>query len=589
MSFSLVYVLRRAARRLGGATFALCCAAPMLAIAAPPDDATFDLIIRNGRIVDGTGNPWWHGDVAVKGERIVALGKFTERTAKRTIDARGSVISPGFIDMHSHASWHYLVDSRAASKVTQGITLEIEGEGHSVAPLDAAGRAREQAEFARFGITPTWGSLAEFFARLEAQPATINFATHLGTANLREIAVGFDDRAATADELERMRRMTETAMREGALGVYSALMYSPDRYNRTEELIEMAKVAARYGGVYQTHQRSESDAATASMQEVFRIAREACIPAHITHLKVAYRQNWGRMAEFIRAIEDARASGLDITADMYPYEQAAGSFGALLPPWTHVGGRDKLVQRLSDLATRERIKQELAAPATTWENEYYGTGGGPAGITLVDAQGNQHLKPFEGKTLAAIAAAWKIDPRDALLDIVRESDAGLTVLITNEKDIRLAIAQPWVAFGTDGGSTAADGPLSQGLTHPRGYGTLPRVLGRYVRELGLVRLEDAVRRATSLAAQTLNIRDRGVLREGYFADIVVFDPATIIDTATYEAPHRYAKGVQYVIVNGQVVLDEGRITDARPGKVVRGPGFGMTAPQATSCRPHSGR
>jgi N-acyl-D-amino-acid deacylase len=561
----------------GRIAFALASAISVSAIAASADDAPFDLIIRNGRIIDGTGNPAWHGDVALRGERIVVVGKLAGRTAKRTIDAHGNVISPGFIDMHSHASWHYLVDTRAASKVTQGITLEIEGEGHSVAPLDEAARARQQAEFARFGVTPSWGSLAEFFARLEAQPATINFATYLGTANVRESVIGFDDRAATADELERMRRITETAMRDGALGVYSALMYSPDRYNRTEELIEMAKVAARYGGVYQTHQRSESDAATASMQEVFRIAREACIPAHITHLKVAYRQNWGRMAEFVRAIEDARASGLDITADMYPYEQAAGSFGALLPPWTHIGGREKLVERLSDPIIRERIKQELAAPATTWENEYYGTGGGPAGITLVDAQGNPRFKPFEGKTLAAIAAEWKKDPRDALLDIVRGGDAGLTVVITNEQDIRLAITQPWVAFGTDGGSTAADGPLSQGLTHPRGYGTLPRVFGRYVRELRLMRLEEAVRRATSLAAQTLNIRDRGLLREGYFADIVVFDPATIIDAATYETPHRYAKGVQYVIVNGSVVLDEGRITAARPGKVVRGPGFGRTS------------
>lgn len=550
--------------------------APMLSFAAPADDAPFDLIIRDGRIVDGTGNPWWRGDLAVRGERIAAMGNLAGRAAKQTINAGGNVISPGFIDMHSHASWHYLVDSRAASKVTQGITLEIEGEGYSVAPMDDAARGRRQAEFARFGVTPTWGSLADFFKRLEAQPATINFATYLGTANVRESVIGFDDRAASAEELERMRRMTESAMRDGALGVYSALMYSPDRYNRTEELIEMAKVAARYGGVYQTHQRSESDAAAASFQEVFRIAREADIPAHITHLKVAYRQNWGRMSEFIGAIEQARASGLNITADMYPYEQAAGSFSALLPPWTHVGGREKLVQRLSDKATRERIKRELAAPATTWENEYYGTGGGPAGITLVDAQGNARFEPLEGKTLQQIAAEWKIDPRDALLDIVRDGDAGLTVLITNEQDIRLAIAQPWVAFGTDGGSTAVDGPLSQGLTHPRAYGTLPRVFGRYVRELKLVRLEDAIRRATSLAAQSLNIRDRGLLREGFFADIVVFDPATIIDTATYEKPHSYARGVRYVVVNGQVVLADGRITDARPGKVVRGPGFGMT-------------
>ena len=536
--------------------------------------AQYDVVIRNGLIIDGTGNPSRHGDIAIRGERIVAIGRLQPHTAKRTIDARGAVVAPGFIDMHSHASWHYLVDSRAASKVAQGVTLEIEGEGHSVAPLDEAGRARAQAEFRRFGVQPTWGSLAEFFARLEAQPATINFATHLGTANVREIVVGFEDRPASARELEGMRALTEAAMLDGALGVYSALMYSPDRYNRTEELIEMARVAARYGGIYQTHQRSESDAAAASLQEVFRIAREACIPAHITHLKVAYRQNWGRMGEFVQAIESARASGLDITADMYPYEQAAGSFAALLPPWSHVGGPQKLQQRLSQLPERERIKRELAQPAADWENEYYGAGGGAAGITLVDAQGNPQLKAFEGRTLEAIGAARKVDPRDALLDIVLAGDAGLTVTIAHAQDIRLAIVQPWVAFGSDGGNAAPDGPLSEGLVHPRTYGTFARVLGRYVRELGLLRLEDAVRRATSLPAQILNVRDRGLLREGFFADIAVFDPRTVIDTATHEAPHQLARGMQYVLVNGQVVFEDGRITQARPGKVVRGPGFG---------------
>jgi dihydroorotase/N-acyl-D-amino-acid deacylase len=546
-------------------------------------DERFDLLIRNGQIVDGSGNPWWQGDIGVRGERIVAVGRLAGYTAARVIDATDKVVSPGFIDMHSHASWHYLVDGRAASKLTQGITLEIEGEGHSVAPLDAAARARAQHEFDRFGITPQWGSLAEFFTQLDSHPATINFATYLGTANVREAVVGFADRAATPAEIDRMRAMTELAMQQGALGVYSALMYSPDRYNRTEELVEMAKVAARYGGVYQTHPRSESDAAMASMDEVFRIAREACIPAHITHLKVAYRQNWGRMGEFLQRIEDARAHGLDITADMYPYERAAGSFSALLPPWTHVGGRDKLVARLKDQKTRQRIKDELAQPASTWENEYFGAGGGADGIFLVDAEGKERFKQFEGRSLRQIAEVWKVDPRDALFEIVIGGDAGLTVVITSEQDIRLAIERPWVAFGSDGMTTAPDGPLSSGLPHPRGYGTFPRIFGRYVRELGLLRLEDAVRRATSLAAQRLGIRDRGLLREGFHADVVVFDAATIADKATYEAPHQFGAGIEHVVVNGQVVLDQGRITDARPGKVVRGPGYGKKNPPAAVC------
>ncbi|MGH8242084.1 MAG: N-acyl-D-amino-acid deacylase family protein [Steroidobacteraceae bacterium] len=543
--------------------------------ASAPD--AFDLLIRNGRVIDGSGNPWFRADVGIRGDRIAAIGDLSDATAARVIDARQSVVAPGFIDMHSHASWSYLVDPRCASKVTQGVTLEIEGEGHSVAPMDEAMVARQMAGFRRFGVVPDWRTLGEFFARLEAKPATINFATYVGTGTIRELVVGFDDRPATPPELARMREIADQAMREGALGVYSALMYSPDRYNRTEELIELARVASRYGGVYQTHPRSESDAFSEATDEVFRIAREAAIPAHITHIKVTYQQNWGRMPELIARIEQARAAGLDITADMYPYERAAASFVDLLPPWAQDGGRQAIVRRLRDAPTRERIKEALITSAKDWENEYYGTKGGPSGITLVDGRGNAKLRQYEGMTLERIAAAMKRDPRDALLDIVLMGDAYITTLITNEADIRLAIQQPWVAFGSDGSTVAPDGPLSTGLVHPRTYGAFPRVFGTYVRDLKLVRLEEAVRRATSFPAQRLNIRDRGLLREGYFADVVIFDPAQIRDLATYDKPHQYSKGIHHVLVNGQVVLDDGNITAARPGRVVRGPGFPRTA------------
>jgi N-acyl-D-amino-acid deacylase len=536
-------------------------------------NTTYDLLIRNGRIVDGTGNAWFHGDVAVQGERIVAVGKLDSAKAKQTIDANNRIVSPGFVDMHSHASWSYLVDSRALSKLTQGITLEVEGEGSSVAPMDDTMAKRQAAQFARFGVNGDWRSFGDFFRRLEENPGTINFSSYLGTSTVRELVVGFVDRPATKAELAEMCEITAAAMRDGALGIYSALMYSPDRYNRTEELIAMARVAAQYGGVYQTHQRSESDSLFKSLEEIFRIAREAQIPAHITHLKVSYQQNWGKMPQLIAKVQEARHAGLDITADMYPYEQAAGSLTALLPPWTQNGGAAAIEQRLRNANIRKRLKIEMTTPTSEWENEYYGTAGGPAGITIIDAMGNPKLKTYEGRTLADIAQAEKRDPLDVLFDIILAGDVGITVLITSEQDIRTAIQVPWIAFGSDGATVAPDGPLSESLVHPRGYGTFPRIFGRYVRELKLLTLEEAVRRATSLATQRLNIRNRGLLREGFYADIVVFDENEIIDTATFLKPHQLAKGVHYVVVNGQLVLDQGKVTAARPGKVVRGPGF----------------
>ena len=533
----------------------------------------YDVIITNGRIVDGAGNPWFRADIGIRGRRITAIGDLRDAGAARRIDARGNIVSPGFIDMHSHASWNYLVDSRAVSKLTQGITLEIEGEGFSVGPMDEAAARQLAPVFARFGVNGDWRTLGQFFQRLEQHPATINFASYIGTGTVRQLVVGYADRRATPAELDRMRAMVAQAMREGALGVYSALLYPPDAYNSTEELIEMAKVARRYGGVYQTHPRSEAAAADRSMDEVFRIAREANIPAHVTHFKVAQQQQWGTIAHLIDRIQAARAGGLDITADMYAYEWADGSLTALLPPWAQEGGRAAIVARLRDRETRERIKRELVTPSDTWENEYLGLGGGPAGLIFNSARGNPALRRYEGRTLAEIAATEGKDPRDVVLDLIIAGDGSIIERLMSEDDIRRAIVQPWVAFGTDGVTVAPDGPLSHDLVHPRAYGAFPRIFGRYVRELRLVTLEEAVRRATSLAAQRLNIRDRGLLREGYYADIVIFDPATIADTATYEAPHQIARGVNYVLVNGEVVLDMGRVTSARPGMVVRGPGY----------------
>ncbi len=533
----------------------------------------FDLIIHGGRLIDGTGNPWFWADIGIRGKKIAAVGDLSQALAARRIDAQGHAVSPGFIDMHAHPGTNTFIDPRAVSKITQGITLEIEGEGGSVAPLNDAMATRYEARLARYGVDHRWRSLDEFFQHLEANPATINFATYLGTENVRVMTVGHDNRLATPEELEQMREIVDQAMRDGALGVYSALMYSPDRYNRTSELIEMARVASAYGGLYQTHPRSEGNAFRASLDEVFRIAREARLPAHITHLKIAYEQNWGRMSEIVQRVEDARAEGLQITADMYPYEQGAASFSALLPPWALEGGREEVVRRLNDDDVRERIRRDLATQTDEWENEYMGAGGGPRGITLVGGAGNPNLDPYQGMTLDAIARAKNQDPRDTVMDLVLEDDPGFTSYINNEHDIQLAIQQPWVAFGTDGGTIAPDGPLSGGLTHPRSYGSFPKILGKYVRELGLVRLEEAVRRATSFPAQILQIGDRGLLREGFYADVVIFDPATVIDRATYVDPHQISTGIHTVVVNGEVVLHHGEVSDARPGMVVRGPGY----------------
>lgn len=550
-------------------TLALLCSA-----CQPQDEASggYDLLITNGRIVDGTGSPAFEGDVGIRGERIAALGDLSGAEAGRVIDAPGHVVAPGFIDLHSHSSWYFLVDPRTPSKVTQGITLDIEGEGRSVAPIDDRYVAERAASYERFGIDPDWRTLGEFFDRLDANPAAINFASFVGTGNIRELAVGLDDRPATPEELVEMERLTAEAMEDGALGVFSALMYTPDRFNTTEELVLMAQVAGRYGGVYQTHQRSEGDALFESLDEVFHIARESGIRTNVTHLKAAYVANWGKMAEVVDRINRAREEGLDIAADIYPYVWGAAGLRALLPPWAREGGVVEIERRMGDPAIRDSIKRELDVPTAEWENEYLGAGGA-VNFRIVDVQGNENYLRYEGMMLDEIAADLGVDPKDGIMDMIQEGGAGFVSLLTDEFDLRLAMRQPWVAFGTDGRLAAPDGPLAAGLPHPRAYGTYPRILGRYVRELGVISLEEAIRKSTSLAAESIGVEDRGTLAEGLYADIVVFDPETIIDHATYQEPHQHSTGVEYVVVNGQVVLDQGEITDARPGVVVRGPGY----------------
>jgi dihydroorotase/N-acyl-D-amino-acid deacylase len=537
------------------------------------DSTPFDLVISNGRVVDGTGNPWFYADVGVRDGRIAAIGRLGSAPARQRLDASGHVVAPGFIDLMGATDWTLLADSRAASHVTQGITLLVSGEGGSVAPTNERMLNEEQAFFDRVGVKPTWRALHEFFARLEQSPATVNFGTFVGAGGVRNNVIGRENRRATPSELAQMEQLVAHAMEDGAFGLSTSLMYVPDRFADTDELVALAKVAARYGGMYVTHQRSEGDGIFESLDELFRIGREAGVPLHIFHLKTMYRQNWGKMPAVLERLQKARQSGVDLTADAYPYVAASANLDALLPPWTREGGVERMLERLRDPASREKVRRDLAVSTSAWENEYYGAGGA-SGFIITDVV-NKELKPLVGKRLSAIAIERRQDPVDVLMDLVVE-DRGRSAFVSfimDEADVRLALQPEWVSFCTDSPDAAPDGPLSDSLPHPRAYGAFPRVFAKYVREDKLFSLEAAVRKAAALPAQLLGIRDRGLLREGFFADLVIFDPETIADTATYEKPHQYAAGIDYVLVNGVVVVDHGRITDARPGRVVRGRGF----------------
>jgi dihydroorotase/N-acyl-D-amino-acid deacylase len=542
---------------------------------APPSPTGFDLVIAGGRVVDGTGAPWFLADVGITGDRITAIGRLSDAPATRRIDASGLVVAPGFIDMLGQSEFHVLVDGRAASKIAQGITTELTGEGASIAPLNDRLFNEVRASFERYSLTPDFHTLGEYFTRLETRshPA-INLGSFVGAGGLRSYVIGESQREATPAEIDAMKKLVAEAMEQGALGLSTSLQYVPSRFASTGELVELAKVAANYGGIYITHQRSESSQIDSSLDEIFTIARQAKIPAEIWHLKTAYKANWGRMPAVLDRIQKARAEGLDITADMYPYDRALNGLDACLPIWVRDGGLEPMLGRLRDPALRERIKSEMDNPhVKDWENQWYGAGG-PAGVML-SAVVDPSLKQYEGMTFDRIGAAMNKDPRDAVMDIVIADRARSDVItaIMDERDVRTALANPMVSIGTDAGARAVDGPLSGSKSHPRGWGSFPRILGRYVREQHLFTLEEAVRRFTSRAAWRVGIADRGILKPGMKADITVFNPDTIIDKATFEEPAQYAEGIVYVLVNGQAVVDSGKITEARPGQVIRGPGY----------------
>jgi dihydroorotase/N-acyl-D-amino-acid deacylase len=534
----------------------------------------YDILIRNGRLVDGTGNPWVYADVGITGDRISFVGRAPANApAKRVIDAKGLIVAPGFIDMLEQSEWNLLIDKQAVSKLTQGITTGITGEGGSIAPQNDETLADRRDFLAHYHLSVDWRDLDGYFRRLEKQGSGINLGTYVGATQVRKYVMGSANRAPTADELSRMQQLVEQAMRQGAMGVSTSLIYAPAAYAKTDELIALAKAASKYGGIYTSHIRNEGNNEMEALEEAFRIGREASIPVEIWHLKVSGRQNWGKMPSVIAAIEGARASGLDVTANQYPYIASGTSLGATIPPKYHEGGSDAFVKRLREAEVRAAIRKDLSGDGGA-ENMWRGTGG-PQGI-LVASVLDPALKSYEGKTIAQIAADEKKDPLDALLDVViaGKDHVGAVYFTMNEDDVKFAMKQPFVSVGCDAGAVNFQGPLSESKTHPRAYGSFPRILGRYVREQHLLTLEAAIRKFTSLPAQRMGLRDRGMLRAGAFADITIFDPATVNDVATFEDPHRPSTGIEFVIVNGVLSVEHGKVTGQLGGKPLRGQGYG---------------
>jgi N-acyl-D-amino-acid deacylase len=537
---------------------ALLCLFPPLAARAA--DVEYDLIVRNGRIVDGTGNPWFSGDVAVRGDRIVAVGRVPAANAKREIDARGLVVAPGFIDMHSHSDFLLLEDGLAPSKIRQGVTTEVLGEGRSAAPnRDRGSRGAGYA------------TLSDYFAALEKSGIAVNVVSYCGLDNVWQGVMGSSHARPTADQFARMKEILDGAMKDGAFGLSTMLAMPPGSLATTDDLVELSKVVAKYRGLYMTHNRNEGTGVVDAVKEAIAIGERAGVTVDVIHLKIADQSLWGRMSELVALIEAARRRGVNVQANVYPYTRGNNNLSSIIPPWAHEGGSARMIERLRDSSLRPRLKKEIREGIPGWYNHYTAVGGDWSRM-LVSGRGD-----YSGLTMDRIIAARSQgktpppDPLDVLFDLLIETGGSVSTVYAHhtEEDMRLALVQPWCSIGSDGSAYAIDGPLRRGHPHPRNFGTFPRVLGVYVRETGLLRLEDAVRKMTSLNAAKVGIPDRGLLRPGQFADLTLFDPDKVIDRATYEDPFRYPEGIEFVVVNGQVVLEHAKATAAKPGRPIR--------------------
>ena len=533
----------------------------------------FDIVIAHGHIMDGTGSPWYSGDIGIRDGRIAAIGNLSAVARKRTIDAREEVVAPGFIDMLGQSEETILVDPRLPSKIYQGITTQVTGEGSSIAPLNDAIVQTDQSQYQHLQINPDWRTFDQYFSRLEKQGIGTNIASFVGATQVRRVVLGDDDKQPTSAQLREMQSLVRQAMLDGAVGLSTALQYPPAPYARTPELIALASVAAQYGGIYATHMRSESNAVMVAIDEAIRIGSEADIPVEIWHLKAAGKNNWGKMPEIVAKIDAARARGIDISADTYAYTAWSNDLAAFIPPWAHDGGDVKMVARLRHPATRARIRQDMLKTTTTWDNPWQEIPG-PKAVLICSVQ-NPELQPLQGKTLAEIANLWNKDPIDTVFDLLIQDNAATDVAVfgMSQPDVTMALQQPWVSIDTDSAGISPQGILGQGHPHPRAYGTFPRILRKYVREEHELTLPDAIRKFSALPAQRMRFTDRGVLKQDMWADIVIFDPDNIRDLATYQNPNQLSRGMDYVLVNGTPVIDAGKMTGALPGKVLRGPGY----------------
>jgi dihydroorotase/N-acyl-D-amino-acid deacylase len=532
----------------------------------------FDLVITSGHIIDGTGSPWYSGDLGIRDGKIAAIGNLSAAPRKRTIDAADEVVAPGFIDMLGQSETTILVDPRLPSKIYQGITSEITGEGSSIAPLNDAIIQSDRSDFDQYKINPDWRTFREYFGRLEKQGIGINLASYVGATQVRRMILGDDDKQPTPAQLEQMKALVRDAMKDGAVGVSTSLQYAPAPYAKTSELIALATEAGKSGGIYSTHMRDEGDSILEALDEAFRIGREAHIPVEIWHIKVAGKNNWGRMPEVVAKINAARAAGADVSADTYAYTAWYNDFSAFIPPWAHDGGTAKMVERLKDPGTRERIRKEMLTPSKDWDNEWQEIPGPDA--VMIGAVDNPKFLPLQGKRLSEIAKLWSKDPIDTLFDFLIDAPStGVAVFAMSQPDVTLALQQPWVAIDNDSEGTSPEGILGQAHPHPRAYGTFPRILSKYVREEKVLTLEDAIRKFSALPAQRMRLTDRGVLKQGMWADVVIFDPATVHDRATFDNPNQLSEGMDYVLVNGVPVIELGKMTGSLPGKVLRGQGY----------------
>jgi N-acyl-D-amino-acid deacylase len=550
----------------------LAVALPFLARGVEPAPEMFDVLIKGGTLYDGSGEKPRVTDVAIRGDRIVALGDFTADRARAVIDAKGLAVAPGFINMLSWSNESLIEDGRSQSEIREGITTEIMGEGESMGPLNDLMKTRmlEQQRDIKFEIK--WNTLAEYLTYMERRGVAPNIASFLGATTIREYVIGLEDKAPTPEQLEEMRQLVRRGMEDGALGIGTSLIYPPAFYAKTEELIELCKIAAKYQGKYISHMRSEGNKLLEAIDELIRISREAKIPAEVYHLKAAGEQNWPKLPAALAKIEEARKAGLKITADMYTYPAAGTGLDACLPPWTEDGGYPALFKRLRDPVTREKIAAEVRAPTDKWENLYLAAGS-PDRILLCGFK-SEKLKPLTGKSLAEVAKLRGKDPVETIMDLLSEDESRIDTIyfLMSEENIRKEIAKPWVSFGSDEASQAPEGVFLKANAHPRAYGNFARLLGRYVRDEKIISLAEAVKRLSGLPATNLGLDHRGFVREGMFADVVVFDPATIADRATFEKPHQYAVGMKHVFVNGVQVLKDGEHTGAKPGRALWGPG-----------------